>query len=112
MLFSNGVVSLLLSHAPEEHIGVCVGRADAQQFFERLLRVVKPLELGVEHRQAKICLGLTRGECDGFPEINDSFSKFAALGVNLSELNMDERISRIQALRFTESGLGGAKFAP
>ncbi len=67
--------------------------------------------MGIEQRKAKICPGLARGECDGFSEIDDSFSKFTALGVNLRELNIDQRISRIEALSFTKSSLGGAEFA-
>ncbi len=43
LLLRDRVVSLLLSHSAEEQIGVCVSRADAQQFLQRLLRVVKPL---------------------------------------------------------------------
>jgi len=46
------------------------------------------------------------------PEIDDSFSKLTAPGANLSELNIDQRISGIQALRFTKSSLGGVEFSP
>jgi hypothetical protein len=109
MSFCERVVSLLLGHPAQEQVGVCVGWTDTQQLFQGLLGVVKPLELGIKHRQVEISLGLTWGQSDGFPEIDNGLAKLTPLGVDLGQVKIDLSIPRLQALSFIESRLGGVK---
>jgi hypothetical protein len=107
MSFCDRVVSLLLGHPPQEQIGVCVGRTDAQQLFQGLLGVMKPLELGIKRRQVKISLGLAWGQSDGLPKIDHGFAKLTPLSANLSQVKIDLSIPGLQALSLVESRLGG-----